>query len=97
MLFYRTELGYSRAWIRLALEQKQLAGHLTTMLRDLPLIRSHYKRYAFLRYHYRLQAIRLPQVFFYLVHWSRQSFRVVLNFFQGTYYEPIHMVEKFLV
>ena len=50
MLFYRTELGYSRAWIRLALEQKQLAGHLTTMLRDLPLIRSHYKRYAFLRY-----------------------------------------------
>ncbi len=34
----------------MALEQKQLASHLSTMLRDLPLLRSHYKRYAFLRY-----------------------------------------------
>ena len=45
----KTEIGYSRAWIRLALEQKVLAGHLATMIKDLPLLRSLYKRYAFLR------------------------------------------------
>ena len=45
----KTEIGYSRAWIRLALEQKVLSGHLATMLKDLPLLRSLYKRYAFLR------------------------------------------------
>ena len=45
----RTEIGYSRAWIRLALEQKVLSSHLSTMLKDLPLLRSLYKRYAFLR------------------------------------------------
>merc|ERR1719312_1369730 len=45
----KTEIGYSRAWIRLALEQKVLAGHLATMLKDLPLLRSLYKRYAYLR------------------------------------------------
>ena len=45
----KTEIGYSRAWIRLALEQKVLSSHLATMLKDLPLLRSLYKRYAFLR------------------------------------------------
>jgi hypothetical protein len=45
----KTEIGYSRAWIRLALEQKVLAGHLATMIKDLPLLRSLYKRYAYLR------------------------------------------------
>jgi len=45
----KTEIGYSRAWVRLALEQKVLASHLATMIKDLPLLRSLYKRYAFLR------------------------------------------------
>ena len=45
----KTEIGYSRAWIRLALEQKVLSSHLAVMLKDLPLLRSLYKRYAFLR------------------------------------------------
>jgi len=45
----KTEIGYSRAWIRLALEQKVLASHLATMIKDLPLLRSLYKRYAYLR------------------------------------------------
>lgn len=45
----KTEIGYSRAWIRLALEQKVLADHLSVMLKDVPLLRSLYKRYAFLR------------------------------------------------
>lgn len=45
----KTEIGYSRAWIRLALEQKVLASHLSTMIKDLPLLRSLYKRYAYLR------------------------------------------------
>jgi len=45
----KTEIGYSRAWIRLALEQKVLASHLANMIKDLPLLRSLYKRYAYLR------------------------------------------------
>jgi len=45
----KTEIGYSRAWIRLALEQKVLASHLAAMLKDVPLLRTMYRRYAFLR------------------------------------------------
>lgn len=45
----KTEIGYSRAWVRLALEQKVLASHLASMIKDLPLLRSLYKRYAYLR------------------------------------------------
>ena len=45
----KTEIGYSRAWVRLALEQKVLSAQLAAMLKDLPLLRSLYKRYAFLR------------------------------------------------
>ena len=45
----KTEIGYSRAWVRLALEQKVLSSQLAVMLKDLPLLRSLYKRYAFLR------------------------------------------------
>ncbi|XP_023328062.1 DENN domain-containing protein 5B [Eurytemora carolleeae] len=31
----KTEIGYSRAWIRLALEQKVLASHLSAMLKEI--------------------------------------------------------------
>ncbi|XP_053641988.1 DENN domain-containing protein 5B isoform X1 [Cherax quadricarinatus] len=45
----KTHIGYARAWVRLSLEKKVLSKHLTTLLGDSELLRSLYKRYAFLR------------------------------------------------
>ncbi|KAG7172904.1 DENN domain-containing protein 5A-like, partial [Homarus americanus] len=45
----KTQIGYARAWVRLSLEKKVLSKHLTTLLGDSELLRSLYKRYAFLR------------------------------------------------
>lgn len=45
----KTGVGMARAWIRLALEKKQLSKHLSTLLSDQGLLRSQYKRAAFLR------------------------------------------------
>ncbi|ESO93313.1 hypothetical protein LOTGIDRAFT_232739 [Lottia gigantea] len=45
----RTDVGYARAWVRLALEKKILSSHLKELLSDADLLRSLYKRYAFLR------------------------------------------------
>lgn len=45
----KTELGKSRAFIRLALERKLLSKHLRTLLSKQDLLVSMYKRYAFLR------------------------------------------------
>lgn len=45
----KTEIGYARAWLRLSLEKKLLSVHLATLLSDAELLRSLYKRYAFLR------------------------------------------------
>ncbi|XP_050393892.1 DENN domain-containing protein 5B isoform X2 [Patella vulgata] len=45
----RTDVGYARAWVRLALEKKVLSSHLKELLSDTDLLRSLYKRYAFLR------------------------------------------------
>ncbi|XP_046672134.1 DENN domain-containing protein 5B-like [Homalodisca vitripennis] len=45
----KTHIGYARAWVRLALEKKLLSRHLRTLLSDSALLRSQYKRYAFLR------------------------------------------------
>ncbi|XP_070536511.1 DENN domain-containing protein 5B-like isoform X2 [Ptychodera flava] len=45
----KTDVGYARAWIRLALERKLLCKHLKELLSDYELCRSRYKRYAFLR------------------------------------------------
>ena len=45
----KTEVGLARAWIRLALEKKQLADHLTLLLLDTELVTERYKDYAFLR------------------------------------------------
>ncbi|XP_041355210.1 DENN domain-containing protein 5B-like isoform X3 [Gigantopelta aegis] len=45
----KTEVGYSRAWVRLALEKKMLSAHLKELLQDSVLLRQLYKRYAFLR------------------------------------------------
>ncbi|KAK3603529.1 hypothetical protein CHS0354_027948 [Potamilus streckersoni] len=46
----RTDVGYARAWVRLALEKKMLSTHLKELLSDSYLLRSLYKRYAFLRF-----------------------------------------------
>ncbi|XP_025830821.1 DENN domain-containing protein 5B [Agrilus planipennis] len=45
----RTSVGKARAWVRLALEKKQLSKHIKTLLSDQDLLRSLYKRTAFLR------------------------------------------------
>lgn len=45
----KTHIGYARAWVRLALEKKLLSRHLRTLLLDATLLRSLYKRSAFLR------------------------------------------------
>ncbi|XP_017752675.1 PREDICTED: DENN domain-containing protein 5B isoform X5 [Eufriesea mexicana] len=45
----KTHIGYARAWVRLALEKKLLSRHLKTLLSDTRLLRSQYKRSAFLR------------------------------------------------
>ena len=45
----RTEIGYARAWIRLALERKGLSQYLQNLVNDANLLKNLYKRYAFLR------------------------------------------------
>ena len=45
----KTEIGKSRAFIRLALERKLLSKHLRTLLSNQQLTCAFYKRYAFLR------------------------------------------------
>lgn len=45
----KTQFGYTRAWVRLALEKKLLSRHFRTLLSDDVLLRSLYKRSAFLR------------------------------------------------
>ncbi|XP_076058045.1 DENN domain containing pinstripe isoform X2 [Oratosquilla oratoria] len=45
----KTHIGFARAWVRLSLEKKVLSKHLTSLLSDTELLRSLYKRYAFLR------------------------------------------------
>lgn len=46
---FKTELGMARAWVRLALEKKQLSKHLRVLLSDQSILRIQYKRAAFLR------------------------------------------------
>ncbi|XP_063616075.1 DENN domain-containing protein 5B [Cydia splendana] len=45
----KTEIGYARAWVRLSLEKKLLSKHLRELLADTTLLRSQYKKTAFLR------------------------------------------------
>ncbi|KAL1122543.1 hypothetical protein AAG570_002873 [Ranatra chinensis] len=45
----KTHIGYARAFVRLSLEKKLLSRHLRTLLSDTRLLRTLYKRYAFLR------------------------------------------------
>ncbi|XP_075214645.1 DENN domain containing pinstripe isoform X2 [Lycorma delicatula] len=45
----KTQIGYARAFVRLSLEKKLLSRHLRTLLADSALLKSQYKRYAFLR------------------------------------------------
>lgn len=45
----KTDIGYARAWVRLALEKKLLSKHLKKLLSNQELLRGSYKRYAFLR------------------------------------------------
>lgn len=45
----KTDIGYARAFVRLTLEKKNLSRHLKTLLADTGLLRSLYKRNAFLR------------------------------------------------
>ncbi|TGZ68937.1 hypothetical protein CRM22_004005 [Opisthorchis felineus] len=45
----KTDIGFARAFVRLALEKKLLSSHLTRLLMDVKLLRKLYSRYAFLR------------------------------------------------
>ncbi|CAL8076198.1 unnamed protein product [Calicophoron daubneyi] len=45
----KTDIGFARAFVRLALEKKLLSAHLTRLLMDVKLLRQLYSRYAFLR------------------------------------------------
>lgn len=45
----KTHIGYSRAWVRLALEKKLLSRHLRSLLSDAAILRTLYKRSSFLR------------------------------------------------
>lgn len=45
----KTHIGYTRAWVRLSLEKKLLSRHFRTLLSEDSLLRSLYKRNAFLR------------------------------------------------
>ncbi|XP_058788687.1 DENN domain-containing protein 5B isoform X1 [Phymastichus coffea] len=45
----KTHIGYARAFVRLALEKKLLSRHLKTLLSNQTLLRSQYKRSAFVR------------------------------------------------
>lgn len=45
----KTHIGYARAFVRLSLEKKLLSRHLRALLADTALLRSLYKRSAFLR------------------------------------------------
>jgi len=45
----KTEVGFARAWVRMSLEKKLLSRHLKELLSNPELLRSLYKRYAFLR------------------------------------------------
>nr|XP_023011948.1 DENN domain-containing protein 5B [Leptinotarsa decemlineata] len=45
----KTAIGMARAWVRLALEKKQLSKHFRTLLSDQTTLRAQYKRFAFLR------------------------------------------------
>ncbi len=47
--FTQTDIGYGRAWVRLALERKCLSQFLQTLSSDPLLLKNLYKRYAFLR------------------------------------------------
>lgn len=49
MIDIKTEVGKSRAFIRLALERKLLSKHLRTLLYNQELLQTLYKRFAFLR------------------------------------------------
>ncbi|XP_052822652.1 DENN domain-containing protein 5B isoform X4 [Octopus bimaculoides] len=45
----KTDVGFARAFVRLALEKKTLSAHLKELLSDAKLLQSLYKRYAFMR------------------------------------------------
>ena len=45
----KSQIGYARAWIRLALEKKLLSWYLHKLLSAKDLLKSQYKRNAFLR------------------------------------------------
>ena len=47
---FQTEIGYARAWVRLALERKSLSEYLRVLVSDAGLLKGMYKRYGFLRY-----------------------------------------------
>ncbi|XP_072174606.1 pleckstrin homology domain-containing family M member 1-like [Diadema setosum] len=49
LAFIKTEVGYCRAWVRLALNDCLMESYMNAILRDTKAIRQHYSRNSFLR------------------------------------------------
>nr|XP_006818506.1 PREDICTED: DENN domain-containing protein 5A [Saccoglossus kowalevskii] len=75
----KTDVGYARAWIRLALERKLLSKHLKELLSDYELCKSRYKRYAFLR-----SDDEKEQFLFYLLSLNAVDYFCFTNSFNTT-------------
>jgi hypothetical protein len=73
----KTEIGMARAFVRLSLEKKLLAGHLRQLLSETDLLKALYKRHSFLRqedereqFIYHLQSLNVVDYFCFTNHFK---------------------------
>ncbi|KRZ06782.1 DENN domain-containing protein 5A [Trichinella zimbabwensis] len=75
----KTEIGYARAFIRLALERKLLCKHLKTLLESKDLLKSWYKQYAFL-----MHDDEREQFLYHILSLNAADFHCFTNTFRQT-------------
>ncbi|KRX56494.1 DENN domain-containing protein 5B [Trichinella sp. T9] len=75
----KTEIGYARAFIRLALERKLLCKHLKTLLESKELLKSWYKQYAFL-----MHDDEREQFLYHILSLNAADFHCFTNTFRQT-------------
>lgn len=73
----KTEIGMARAFVRLSLEKKLLADHLRQLLSEAALLRTLYKKHAFLcheeereQFIYHLQSLNVVDYFCFTDHFK---------------------------
>lgn len=83
----KTHIGYARAWVRLALEKKLLSKHFRTLLSDTALLRTLYKRNAFVRceeekeqFLYHLLTLNAVDYFCFTNTYPTTSMRLIFDF-----------------